>query len=173
MKDSDDTPPNPFLSVLEPPPLARGRCGAHARTTGQPCRKWALIGRTRCRLHGGAQLSGRPPTSGRYTAQKVREKRFVRLVSQILAAYYEKPDPIEAPPETYDSCAVTALAREATLMTATSGDKELLESTRGDAARTANPAPSTGRLSPIADRADWRPLLKTFQLGGGTKPDRH
>jgi hypothetical protein len=37
------------------------RCGAHARTTGQPCRSPAVIGSRRCRMHGGAKGSGAPP----------------------------------------------------------------------------------------------------------------
>jgi len=29
------------------------KCEAHARTTGEPCEKWALNGADRCKLHGG------------------------------------------------------------------------------------------------------------------------
>lgn len=29
------------------------KCGAHSRRTGQPCKNFPCIGRTRCRLHGG------------------------------------------------------------------------------------------------------------------------
>lgn len=36
----------------------RTKCGGKTRGTGQPCRKWAMIGRTRCRLHGGKTLRG-------------------------------------------------------------------------------------------------------------------
>ena len=31
------------------------RCGAKTRS-GHPCKKWPIIGRTRCRLHGGKSL---------------------------------------------------------------------------------------------------------------------
>lgn len=33
-------------------------CGAHCRTTGEPCRRPPLAGRTRCRIHGGTALTG-------------------------------------------------------------------------------------------------------------------
>ena len=36
------------------------RCGAHARTTGQPCKAPAVTGKQRCRMHGGAKGSGGP-----------------------------------------------------------------------------------------------------------------
>lgn len=36
----------------------RKRCGAKARTTGKSCRRWALVGKERCRLHGGKSLTG-------------------------------------------------------------------------------------------------------------------
>jgi len=36
------------------------RCGARARTTGKPCRRFKLAGRARCRLHGGKSTG---PTS--------------------------------------------------------------------------------------------------------------
>ena len=34
------------------------RCGAHARTTGQPCKK-AAMANGRCRNHGGKSLKGK------------------------------------------------------------------------------------------------------------------
>ena len=40
------------------PPGRRLQCGAKARTTGKPCRRWALKNRTRCRLHGGKSPRG-------------------------------------------------------------------------------------------------------------------
>lgn len=33
------------------------QCGAKNRR-GEPCRKWTMSGRTRCRNHGGASLTG-------------------------------------------------------------------------------------------------------------------
>ena len=40
--------------------FAATRCGAHARTTGQPCRAPRVPGKRRCRMHGG--LSTGPKT---------------------------------------------------------------------------------------------------------------
>jgi len=33
-------------------------CGAHCRTTGKPCRNWAMAN-GRCRMHGGKSTAGR------------------------------------------------------------------------------------------------------------------
>ncbi len=48
------------------------RCGAHCRTTGEPCRNPAMKN-GRCRMHGG-KSTGRPVTHGRTT--KARRQRF-------------------------------------------------------------------------------------------------
>ncbi|RWB87423.1 hypothetical protein [Mesorhizobium sp.] len=37
---------------------AAPRCGAHARSTGEPCQKPAKTGSTRCRIHGAATPKG-------------------------------------------------------------------------------------------------------------------
>lgn len=47
-------------------------CGAHCRTTGKPCRNWAMAN-GRCRMHGG-KSTGRPPVHGRCTKAE-REQR--------------------------------------------------------------------------------------------------
>ncbi len=52
----------------EPKQLAgAARCGARARTTGQPCRSPAVRGKARCRMHG-ARSGG--PTGSRNGAYK-------------------------------------------------------------------------------------------------------
>ncbi len=48
------------------------RCGAHARTTGKPCKSPAMAN-GRCRMHGG-KSTGRPPIHGRYSKAAVRQK---------------------------------------------------------------------------------------------------
>jgi hypothetical protein len=53
------------------------RCGAHARTTGQPCRSPAMKN-GRCRMHGGR--AGRKPTHGRYSQAAIAERREVRAM---------------------------------------------------------------------------------------------
>jgi glucans biosynthesis protein len=47
---------------------AAPRCGAHARTTGAPCRAPAVKDKKRCRLHGGASPGA--PTGARNGAYK-------------------------------------------------------------------------------------------------------
>ena len=51
------------------------RCGAHCRTTGEPCKNPAMKN-GRCRMHGG-KSTGRPITTGENTktAKKARKKR--------------------------------------------------------------------------------------------------
>jgi glucans biosynthesis protein len=47
--------------------LSRPRCGARTRS-GKPCRAPAVEGKPRCRMHGGAAVSGAP--RGNKNAQK-------------------------------------------------------------------------------------------------------
>jgi glucans biosynthesis protein len=117
----NDRTPSPLRELLEPPPHVPRRCGARARTTGAPCRKWACIGRSRCRLHGGARGSGRPATSGKHTAQALRVRHFMHLVRRLLALTYRKPEPIDPPAGSYDTEAVlsqTILAFQLAAMSA-------------------------------------------------------
>jgi hypothetical protein len=58
------------------------RCGAHARTTGQPCRSPAMSN-GRCRMHGG-KSTGRPQKHGRYTKKAIAERREVRDLLRLL-----------------------------------------------------------------------------------------
>ena len=58
------------------------RCGAHCRTTGQPCLNFPMAN-GRCRMHGG-KSSGRPITHGHYTQAAVSERKSLRaLIKQI------------------------------------------------------------------------------------------
>jgi hypothetical protein len=61
--------------------LAADRCGAHARTTGQPCRGPAMKN-GRCRMHGGK--AGRKPVHGRYSQAAVAERQRVRAILRAL-----------------------------------------------------------------------------------------
>ena len=58
------------------------RCGAHCRTTGQPCRNAKVKGATRCRMHGAR--AGRKPTHGRYTKAAIAERRELRDLLRLL-----------------------------------------------------------------------------------------
>lgn len=58
------------------------RCGAFARTTGEPCKNPAVHGRKRCRMHGdknpGAPLGNKNALfHGGYTADAIAERREV------------------------------------------------------------------------------------------------
>jgi hypothetical protein len=70
------------VSTYTAPGAEEGRCGAQLR--GQPgvfCRKFAAKGRTRCRLHGGASLTGRDHPSwlhGRRSAYVIRRSEYER-----------------------------------------------------------------------------------------------
>ena len=53
-------------------------CGAHCRTTGQPCKNHQMAN-GRCRMHGGKN-SGRPVKHGYYTKEALAERaRLLRL----------------------------------------------------------------------------------------------
>lgn len=60
------------------------RCGAFARTTGQPCRN-AGMANGRCRMHGG-KSTGRPVIHGRYAKQAMAEMKSARLVLKAIRA---------------------------------------------------------------------------------------
>ncbi len=61
--------------------LLHPQCGAHCRTTGQPCRSPAMTN-GRCRMHGGK--AGRKPTHGRYTKAAIQSRRDVRAILRSL-----------------------------------------------------------------------------------------
>ena len=81
---------NPIEEAIWPAHVPR-RCGAKARSTGEPCRRWATIGYPRCRLHGGAPGSGRPIIHGKYSAEAKRQRRALRLACYLLRYFYGKP----------------------------------------------------------------------------------
>ncbi|MBI2934683.1 MAG: hypothetical protein HYY29_03830 [Chloroflexi bacterium] len=61
------------------------RCHAHSKNTGAPCKNWAMIGSTVCRLHGGKSLRGAEHpnfTGGRfskYLPDSLRDKYMTAL----------------------------------------------------------------------------------------------
>jgi len=84
---------NPMDDLLHPPHVSQ-RCGAHTRSTGQPCRRWAAIGSHRCKLHGGANGSGRPPIHGRRSAQSQRNQAVTGALMRLVRQRYKKLKPI-------------------------------------------------------------------------------
>jgi hypothetical protein len=66
------------------------RCGAHCRTTGQPCRN-AATANGRCRMHGGTN-PGVPKGNrnafkhGRYTAEAIASRREVAALIRAMRA---------------------------------------------------------------------------------------
>ena len=63
-------------------------CGAHCRTTGQPCKNHPMPN-GRCRMHGG-KSSGRPKTHGQYTqkalSMRARMLELDRLLKEMMAS---------------------------------------------------------------------------------------
>lgn len=60
----------------------QARCGAHCRTTGNPCLNFQMPN-GRCRMHGG-KSSGRPQTSGTYSALALLEQQAMNsLVKEV------------------------------------------------------------------------------------------
>jgi hypothetical protein len=60
------------------------KCGAKNRQ-GEPCQRWALAGRTRCRLHGGKSLVGS-------ACPHFRSGRYSAYVPERLRARYEQAE---------------------------------------------------------------------------------
>ena len=56
-------------------------CGAHCRTTGEPCKNYKMYDKARCRMHGG-KSTGRPVTTGYYTQGAVRQRSQLRQINQ-------------------------------------------------------------------------------------------
>lgn len=67
------------------PMLASPRCGARTRSSSA-CRAPAVLGKTRCRMHGGAAGSGAPRANrnarkhGLFTAEAIAERREIRAL---------------------------------------------------------------------------------------------
>ncbi|WP_426436666.1 HGGxSTG domain-containing protein [Bradyrhizobium genosp. P] len=65
--------------------LTSPRCGAKTRSSGA-CRSPAVRGKTRCRMHGGAQGSGAPRENrnahkhGLFTRDAIAERRQIRVL---------------------------------------------------------------------------------------------
>ena len=58
------------------------KCGAHARTTGNPCKN-ASMPNGRCRMHGG-RSTGRPETHGQRTKKAKTERQEIRKILRAL-----------------------------------------------------------------------------------------
>lgn len=63
-------------------------CGAHCRTTDNPCRN-APMPNGRCRMHGG-KSTGRRPTHGFYSEAAINErKNLTRLIDSVFQIAHE------------------------------------------------------------------------------------
>ncbi len=61
-------------------------CGAHARSTGRPCKRKPVPGKARCANHGGLNRSDRTP-QGRINAGKgLREWHAARRAAKVAAS---------------------------------------------------------------------------------------
>lgn len=65
--------------------LESPRCGAKTRR-GSPCRAPIVAGKTRCRMHGGAEGSGAPAGNqnalkhGRFTREAMADRKALRAL---------------------------------------------------------------------------------------------
>lgn len=82
-----------YLADFEGIPMQSARCGACCRRTGEPCRNWGIRPSRRCRMHGG-KGSGRPATSGKFTAARAKTLRGLRCLLAVLEAVEEKRKPV-------------------------------------------------------------------------------
>lgn len=63
----------------------QGLCGAHCRTTGEPCKNYPMPN-GRCRMHGG-KSTGRPSTHGLFTKPILKRKVEMRELKRQLAEF--------------------------------------------------------------------------------------
>jgi hypothetical protein len=59
------------------------KCGAYARTTGNPCKN-ASMPNGRCRMHGG-RSTGRPVTHGQRTKKAMTDRKEIRKILKALS----------------------------------------------------------------------------------------
>jgi hypothetical protein len=85
---------NPIDDLLNPLDQSV-KCGAKARSTGEPCKKWASIGYRRCKFHGGASGSGRPKIHGRRSAKYQRDNLAMRVLMHMIKLNEQPCAPIE------------------------------------------------------------------------------
>ncbi len=92
---SSETAINPMKWESREPSSLRlaPRCGARNRA-GNPCQRAASKGRTRCRLHGGAEGSGAPKgrANGRYrhgqfTCEAIEARAMIREMMKEMRAF--------------------------------------------------------------------------------------
>ena len=83
---------NPMKELIEPRHVPM-RCEAKTRGTGEPCKKWAMIGKIRCRLHGGAS-SGRPKIHGKRSIKKIRQTQLMTALARVLRAERGREKPV-------------------------------------------------------------------------------
>jgi hypothetical protein len=67
------------------------KCGALARSTGQPCRKPGLGSGGRCRHHGGLS-TGRPTLHGNFTRERMLGNDWCRLLLGLIYEIHGKPE---------------------------------------------------------------------------------
>lgn len=69
------------------------RCGAHCRTTGNPCLN-APMANGRCRMHGG-KSTGRPHKSGYYSQAAVLQRRQLHHLMKTLDGLVQALDEVK------------------------------------------------------------------------------
>jgi hypothetical protein len=94
MARKHDSERNLIEDLLHPPHVSQ-RCGAKARSTGQPCKRWAAIGSHRCKFHGDGKGSGRPKVHGRRSAEHERQDAVVNALLRMFRQRYRKPRPVD------------------------------------------------------------------------------
>ena len=68
-------------------------CGAHCRTTGEPCKNHPMPN-GRCRMHGG-KSTGRPPTTGMFTKLALEQRSEIRELKHQLRDFKKRLDTLK------------------------------------------------------------------------------
>lgn len=64
----------------------QAKCGAHCRTTGQPCKN-ACMPNGRCRMHGG-KSSGRPIQHGYYASASIKDRQVIEQLDKEITSIF-------------------------------------------------------------------------------------
>lgn len=82
-----------LAAANNPMDVIKLRCGAHARSTGKPCRRYPTPGHHRCVIHGSR--GGRPKIHGKESFEAQRERHWLHVLKKVISLNDIKPKPVD------------------------------------------------------------------------------
>jgi hypothetical protein len=68
--------------------MLKERCGAHARSTGQPCQAQPIPGKKRCRSHGGLSTGPRSVAGLQAVGEATRQRMAAGQLKRAVEGFY-------------------------------------------------------------------------------------